>query len=100
VIHTLVRGTGNQAYTLARLRRNRPDLAQRVERGELSANAALREKDCNRATSSKTLLVGGAERFTPPPVFRAHRVQLRCSRILSCTAIASENVGTGLLTTL
>jgi hypothetical protein len=39
-------------------------------------------------------------RFAPPPDVSAYSVQLRCSRILSCIAIASENVGTGLLTTL
>ncbi len=33
----------SRAYTLDRLDRERPDLAQRVERGEMSANAAAIE---------------------------------------------------------
>lgn len=38
--HHIRPGTGKRAYTLARLRRDDPETAERVERGELSANAA------------------------------------------------------------
>jgi hypothetical protein len=43
VNHTFKKGTGNAAYTVARLKRDRPDLAERVVAGELSANAAAIE---------------------------------------------------------
>jgi hypothetical protein len=42
--HELSRGKGMREYTLARLRRDDPELAARVERGELSANAAAVQK--------------------------------------------------------
>jgi hypothetical protein len=40
---TRFKGGTNERYTLARLRRDRPELAGQVERGELSANAAAIE---------------------------------------------------------
>lgn len=44
VNHTLIRGTGNAAYTQARLRRDAPDVADALERGEIkSARAAAIE---------------------------------------------------------
>jgi hypothetical protein len=50
VHHTSVRGTGNAAYTIARLRRDRPDLAARVLSGELSPNAAAIQAGFRRKT--------------------------------------------------
>jgi hypothetical protein len=47
VNHTLVRGSGNRDYTLARLRRDRPDLAARVEAGEPSLAKAASFPYCN-----------------------------------------------------
>ena len=35
-----IQGGTNRAYTLARLKRDRPDLAEQVEREEISANKA------------------------------------------------------------
>ena len=44
VDHINLKGGGtSRAYVLARLDRDRPDLAQRVRNGELSANAAAIE---------------------------------------------------------
>ncbi len=40
VNHSIVYGTGNRAYTIARLQRDNPELHERVVSGELSANAA------------------------------------------------------------
>jgi hypothetical protein len=37
---TLIRRGNAESYTLARLRRDAPELAKRVEAGEMSANAA------------------------------------------------------------
>lgn len=44
---TLIRGN-QRTYTLARLHRDRPDLAEKVEAGELSANAAAIEAGFRR----------------------------------------------------
>jgi hypothetical protein len=55
-------GTGNRAYVLARLRRDDPDLAARVERGELSANAAARAKGWRKPADAYRELVRWWER--------------------------------------
>src|SRR5487761_1690834 len=53
------RGT-SEAYTIRRLRRDRPDLAESVERGELSANQAAIQAGFRRR--SMTIPVDDAER--------------------------------------
>lgn len=53
-ITRLPRGTG-ETYTLARLRRDRPDLAKRVAAGELSANAAAIEAGFRRRSITLAL---------------------------------------------
>lgn len=54
------RGGNNGAYTMARLKRDRPDLAARVEAGALSANAAAIEAGWRVRTVTVSLTVPGA----------------------------------------
>lgn len=70
---TLVQRGTHSAYTLARLERDRPELAQRVRKGELSANAAaieagFRDKSIsiplNPATAAKAI----RKHFTPEQI--------------------------------
>jgi hypothetical protein len=50
---TFNRGT-SETYTLRRLKRDRPDLAEEVLNGELSANAALRNFAHRTAKPART----------------------------------------------
>jgi len=51
VNHSLKYGTGNRAYTLARLQRDNPDLAKRVSERRLSARAAAIEAGITKPPS-------------------------------------------------
>jgi hypothetical protein len=57
------RGGTNSAYTVARLKRDRPDLHARVVAGELSANAAAIEAGFRPKTVTIPLTVEGATRL-------------------------------------
>lgn len=67
------RGT-SETYTLARLRRDDPDLAQAVERGELSANAAAIKAGFRQPTWTAPVdperLAGALQRRYPEWEFR------------------------------
>lgn len=60
----LARGTGQRAYTLARLRRDDPDLALRVEAGEISANAAAVSKGWRKSPGAYRQLCTAWHRAT------------------------------------
>jgi hypothetical protein len=63
-------GTGRN-YTLARLRRDRPDLAARVRAGELSANAAAIEAGFRKPRSAYADLCAAWRRAAPEDRDRA-----------------------------
>ena len=72
---TLKRGSTSRAYRLARLDRDRPDLAERVRGGDLSAAAAAREAGFADATITLPLHLERAQKklehyFTPEALRR------------------------------
>lgn len=56
-------GGTSREYTVARLERDRPDLAARVESGEMSANAAAREAGFRKAQKDKNPILVCANRW-------------------------------------
>ena len=62
----VLRGTGNRDYTLVRLRRDDPETAARVKRGELSANAAAIQKGWRKPrTAYQELCSASATQASP-----------------------------------
>lgn len=68
----IIKGGTNSKYTIARLNRDRPDLARRVQLGELSANAAAIE-----AGFRKRLTAIEAIRRLIPKLTDQERIELR-----------------------
>jgi hypothetical protein len=64
--HELSRGKGMREYTLARLRRDDPELAARVERGELTANAAAVDKGWRQPRTPYGDMLSGWKRANEP----------------------------------
>jgi len=85
----LSKRAGNAAdYTIARLRRDKPQLAARVERGELSANAAAIEAAFRRKPLTVPATVDGFVAALTKHVSAAQWLQIRAR-------IDAELIGTG-----